>query len=254
MEIPAHIDALRAEGARMAAAAAGADPDGGVPTCPEWTVRDLVRHTGGIHRWATGFVASGRTDPSDKDLDEIVGSWPADEDLAHWLGQGCADLVAALVAAPGDLQCWTFLPAPSPRAMWSRRQAHETAIHRVDTELAVGAPVTRFDPPFAADGVDELLQLFVPRRSTGLRAESHTSMAVRCTDVDAGWVLHLDPDGLQTSASAGGGDDGAACTVSGAAHDLYLALWNRADARNLIVEGGRQILQQFSEVVRIIWA
>ena len=238
----------------MAAAAALADPDGGVPTCPEWTVRDLVRHTGGIHRWATGYVTSGRTDPSDEGLEEIVGSWPADQDLAAWLGQGCADLVAALVAAPDDLQCWTFLPAPSPRAMWSRRQAHETAIHRVDTQLAVGAEVSRFDPPFAADGVEELLQLFVPRRSTGLRAESPTTLAVRCTDVDAAWLLHLDADGVRTSASHGGGDGGAACTLSGTAEDLYLALWNRAEAQNLIIEGDREVLQQFSEVVRIIWA
>ena len=47
----------------MAAAVAGADPDGTVPTCPEWTVRDLVRHMGGVHRWATGFVR-GRTEPA----------------------------------------------------------------------------------------------------------------------------------------------------------------------------------------------
>ncbi len=235
----------------MAAAAALADPDGGVPTCPEWTVRDLVRHTGGVHRWATGYVTSGRTEPSDED---VVGSWPADQDLAAWLGQGCADLVAALVAAPDDLRCWTFLPAPSPRAMWSRRQAHETAIHRVDTELAVGTEVSRFDPPFAADGVDELLQLFVPRRSIGLRAESPTTLAVRCTDVDAAWLLHLDADGVRTSASHAGGDGGAKCTLSGTANDLYLALWNRVDAQNLLIEGDRQVLQQFSEVVRIIWA
>jgi uncharacterized protein (TIGR03083 family) len=251
VEIHAHIDALRVEGRRMAAAAAQADPDGGVPTCPEWTVRDLVRHTGGVHRWATGFVTSGRADPADEDL---VESWPADQDLVAWLRQGCADLVAALVAAPDDLQCWIFLPAPSPRAMWSRRQAHETAIHRVDTELAVGAEVSRFDPPFAADGVDELLQLFVPRRSIGLRAESPTTLAVRCTDVDACWLLHLDADGVRTSASQGGGDGGAKCTLSGSADDLYLALWNRVDAQNLLIEGDRQVLQQFSEVVRIIWA
>ncbi len=56
MEIPVHIAAVREEGALMAAAVAGADPDGTVPTCPDWTVRDLVRHMGGVHRWATGFV------------------------------------------------------------------------------------------------------------------------------------------------------------------------------------------------------
>ena len=79
--------------------------------------------------------------------------------------QGCDGLADALAAAPDDLECWTFLPAPSPRAMWARRQAHETAIHRVDAELAAGTPVWRCDAAFAADGVDELLTCFVPRRS-----------------------------------------------------------------------------------------
>ncbi|MGI5037925.1 maleylpyruvate isomerase N-terminal domain-containing protein [Streptomyces sp. JAC128] len=27
-----------------------------MPTCPGWRVRDLIRHTGMVHRWATGMV------------------------------------------------------------------------------------------------------------------------------------------------------------------------------------------------------
>jgi uncharacterized protein (TIGR03083 family) len=251
VEIPAHIDALRDEGVRMAAAVATAYPGGGVPSCPEWTVRDLVRHMGGVHRWAAGYVTSGRTEPSHAELDEVVGTWPDDDDLAAWLGQGCSELVAALVAAPDDLQCWTFLPAPSPRAMWARRQAHETAIHRVDAELAVGAAGTGFVAPFAADGIDELLRLFVPRRSTTLRADPPTTLAVRCADLDVSWLLHLGADGVHTTS-----DDvaRAACTVTGAAGDLYLALWNRAGADDLTVEGDRDVLGQFAEAVRIRWA
>jgi uncharacterized protein (TIGR03083 family) len=276
----AHIEALQAEGARMATAVSTADPDAAVPTCPEWTVRDLTRHVGGVHRWATGYVADRRTEPWRVDLAEVVGSWPSDDDLANWLRNGCDDLAAALADAPDDLACWTFLPAPSPRAMWARRQAHETAIHRVDAQLAVDGPraasmtrgvdaanagVTTFDPRFAADGVDELLQLFVPRRSTTLRVDPPTTMMIRCTDVDAGWLLHLGPDGVQTKATgaststptpdpadASKTTDGA-CRVSGTAGDLYLALWNRADAHGLTVEGDRHALTQFSEGVRITW-
>jgi uncharacterized protein (TIGR03083 family) len=250
VEIPAHIDALRTEGARLAAAAAVADPDGAVPTCPEWTVRDLIRHTGAVHRWATGFVAGGRTEPSGAGLDDVVGTWPADDDLAGWLGQGCTDLVRALVAAPDDLQCWTFLAAPSPRAMWARRQAHETAVHRVDAQLAAGIPLTPCAPAFAGDGIDELLVLFVPRRSSKLRADPPATLAVRCTDADASWQLRMDADGVTTTAGTGG-DTGAACTVSGTAHDLYLALWNRTGADDLAVEGDRAVLGQFSGAVRI---
>ena len=250
MEIPAHIDALRTEGERMVAAAAVGDPDGAVPSCPEWTVRDLVRHTGGVHRWATGFVAGGRTEPSSSGLDE-AGTWPDDDDLAGWLAQGCTALETALAIASDDLECWTFLPAPSPRAMWARRQAHETAVHRVDAQLATGAPVTRCTRAFAADGIDELLALFVPRRSAKLRADPPVSLAVRCTDVDAWWLLRMDADGVTATAGTSSDDAGAACTVSGTAGDLYLALWNRAGADDLAVEGDRAVLAQFSEAVRI---
>jgi uncharacterized protein (TIGR03083 family) len=248
LEIPAHIDALRTEGARMAAAAAGADPDGVVPTCPEWVVRDLIRHTGAVHRWATGFVADGRTEPSG--LEEAAGAWPADDDLAVWLEQGCADLVGALTGASDDLQCWTFLAAPSPRAMWARRQAHETAMHRVDAQLATGITVTRCAPAFAADGIDELLVLFVPRRRSKLRADPAASLGVRCSDVDATWQVCMDADGVTTTAGAGAGA-GADCTISGTAHDLYLALWRRTTADDLALEGDRAVLGRFSEAVRI---
>ena len=251
MEIPAHIDALRTEGERMVAAAAVADAGAAVPTCPEWTVRDLIRHTGGVHRWATGFVATGRTEPTGAGIDEFVGTGPADGDLAGWLGQGCHDLAAALDAAPDDLRCWTFLAAPSPRAMWARRQAHETAIHRVDAQLAAGIPVTACAPAFAADGIDELLVLFVPRRGAKLRADPPATLAVRCTDVDASWLLRLDADGVTVSATTSSNDPGAACTVRGTAGALYLALWNRAGADELAVDGDGDVLGRFFEGMRI---
>ena len=54
-----------------------------------------------------------------------------------------------LRTADPAVRCWTFLPAPSPLAFWARRQAHETAIHRADAQLAAG-PVTPFAADFAA--------------------------------------------------------------------------------------------------------
>ena len=172
-------------------------------------------------------------------LDDIVGRWPGDEELSDWFEAGYLALVAALDAAPPDLQTWTFLPAPSPLAMWSRRQAHETAIHRVDTELTAGRPeanLSAFTPDFAADGVDELLTCFVPRRSTGLRSEDVVTLGIRCVDDDAAWVLSIGPDGVTTTAGVGAAD----CTVRGAAGDLYLALWySVAAATRLSIEGDR---------------
>src|SRR6516225_5290424 len=194
MEIVTHIEALRTQGELMAlAVGAGAGPDDPVPSCPEWTVRDLVRHLGGVHRWATGYVADARTEQWDVDLIEVVGAWPEDTELVPWFRQGYAALADALDAAPDDLACWTFLQAPSPRAMWARRQAHETAIHRVDAELATrdDASLSPFDPEFAADGVDELLSCFLPRPRSRLRSDPPTTLRVTCADLDAGWLLQI---------------------------------------------------------------
>ena len=253
MEVAAHIEGLRREGALMTAAVEATDAAAPVPTCPEWRVRDLVHHLGGVHRWATGYVADARTEIWNVSFDDIVGTWPTDDALAGWLRDGCTTLADALTAAPPDLQCWTFLRAPSPLAMWARRQAHETAIHRVDAELAAGWSPSDVPAAFAADGADELLMCFVPRRSTSLRAESPTTLGVSCTDSDAGWLVRIDADGVTTSAGWSPAS-GAACSVSGPSSALYLALWNRTGPESLSIEGDRAVLGLFSDAVQVRWS
>ncbi|MCP4189359.1 MAG: hypothetical protein GY768_01890, partial [Planctomycetaceae bacterium] len=78
MKITEHIDAIQHEGQLLAAAATRTELDAPIPTCPDWRMRDLVRHVGGVHRWATGYVGDRRTEEWDVDLDDIVGTWPAD--------------------------------------------------------------------------------------------------------------------------------------------------------------------------------
>jgi uncharacterized protein (TIGR03083 family) len=253
VEVTAHVEALRHEGELMARATALSGPDAAVPTCPEWTARDLVRHLGGVHRWATGYVAGRRTEVWDVGLDQVVGTWPDDAALAGWLREGCAALADALADAPEDLECWTFLAAPSPRAMWARRQAHETAIHRVDAELAARTPVSPFGPAFAADGVDELLSCFVPRRSTKLLAETAATLVVQCTDHDAAWLLRIGPEGVSTAPAPPDANDGD-CSVRGTAADLYLALWNRSGPEDLIVAGDKAVLGLFLDTVHVRWS
>ena len=52
MENAEHVDMLRRQGEWLADAAERAGLDALVPPCPPWQVRDLLRHTGYIHRWA----------------------------------------------------------------------------------------------------------------------------------------------------------------------------------------------------------
>jgi uncharacterized protein (TIGR03083 family) len=257
MDVSSHIDTLRVDGARLAAAAALAGPDAPVPTCPGWVVRDLVLHQGAVHRWATAYVSGGHTKPGAVDFSTARGPEPARAELVDWLLTGHAALVAALAGASPDLQCWAFLPAPSPLAFWARRQAHETSIHRVDAELAAGPTTSPMESGFAADGIDELLVGFGSVRGRRPGDDDHKPMviAVRCTDQASGWTLRLGPEGVAATASDTGDDTGShpapECTVRGAAADLYLTLWRRSGSEALSVEGDGSAFELLLERARV---
>ena len=106
-----------------------------------------------------GTSASRSPELIDDGIDRagILGRGPADAGLIAAYRDGHAALVAALRDADPDLECATFMPAPSPLAFWARRQAHETAIHRYDAQSAAAAarrarppPSTRPSPPTAS--------------------------------------------------------------------------------------------------------
>jgi uncharacterized protein (TIGR03083 family) len=244
MDVAEHLDHLADAGSRLAAAAGRAALSDPVPTCPEWSVRDLVRHTGAVHRWATMHVRDRPAQVIRRPQEELVGGWPPDDDLLAWFRNGHETLLAELRAAPADLECATFLSAPSPLAMWSRRQAHETTIHRIDAELAAGV-TSPVDPALAADGIDELLTCFITRPGRGPHREVPAALAIRPTDVDAGWTVRLSPDdvevardGAEVALDAPGAlGDEADVVVRGPASDLYLLVWNRAFADDLVEKG-----------------
>ncbi|MDQ0579276.1 maleylpyruvate isomerase family mycothiol-dependent enzyme [Streptomyces rishiriensis] len=225
METAEFIRILDQEGRSLASAAAQAGPDAKVPTCPDWQVRDLLRHTGTVHRWATSFVAEG--EPSFRPFAEPP---QLDGDaLLDWYRESHLRLVDTLFSAPPDVECWHFLPAPSPLAFWARRQAHETAVHRVDAESARGrAPeetARDLTPGFAADGIDELLRGFHARAKSRVRTDRPGILRVRATDTDdAVWTVRLSAEPPATERNAEGDAD---CEVSGPAAPLYLSLWNR---------------------------
>jgi uncharacterized protein (TIGR03083 family) len=254
MRIDEHIEALRAHGTTVAEVAANVPLDAPVPTCPGWELRDLVRHLGGVHRWATVFVSTGRTTPIDEasDLEIWLGGWPSDAELVRWFREGHAALVAALESAPDDIACWSFLPAPSPRAFWARRQAHETAIHRADSESAAGT-TPAFPAAFAADGVEELLFGFGGRRGAGMRTPVERTLLLRATDAEARWHIRLTP-GERGDVVTTREDGVAECAVTASSSDLYLLLWNRRGTDGLSVEGDPDVLGRWREDVRIRWS
>ncbi len=225
------IAALGGQGERLAAAAEQAGLTTPVPTCPDWTVRDLLLHTGRVHRWAADVIEHARIEPV-----PMTGfPTPDDEGVVDWFREGVTELVDVLTAAPADLDCWKFMRnAPSSLLFWARRQAHETAIHSVDAEAAAGLP-SPIPTSLAADGVDELLCGFLPR-SRGLRADAERSILVSATDSGDHWLVRYGPDRPVGTRVPEPVDADSA--VAGTASELYLTLWNRRPWDGLAADDG----------------
>ncbi|HEX7660890.1 MAG TPA: maleylpyruvate isomerase family mycothiol-dependent enzyme [Pseudonocardiaceae bacterium] len=235
MRVSDFLAELRDQGALMSAAACAAALTDPVPTCPGWTVRELLLHTGGVHRWATTIVGERRQEPVPLRPPETV------PDPATWFATGHAALLRTLEAA-GPLVCWTFQPAADPLLFWARRQAHETTIHRVDAELAAGLARTAIKPEFAADGVDELLTGFLPRNRRW-RRETERFLGVHATDVNRDWTVRIGPEAPRPAAGP------ADAVISGPAEALYLALWNRRPLTG--ITGDASLLADWSTAVRV---
>ena len=264
MEITEHLDTLRRQGELMAAAASRAGLAAAVPSCPSWQVKDLLRHTGYIHRWAARHIEEGPGEIIDGPAEaEILRGGAADDDLLDWFRAGHAALVETLASADPAVACATFMPAPSALAFWTRRQAHETAIHRADAELAAGpvdAPVPEYPAGFAADGIDELIMGFGQRRKYQPQAGPAAGrglLRVMAADTGDAWSIAASQGRLQPrreTATDAAGDAG--CTVSGPATGLYVFLWNRADAAaaDVSVTGDPRLLTSWQASVKVRWS
>src|ERR1700761_2848130 len=56
VEIEAYLGQLTRDGVLLADAAERAGLEAGVPGCPAWQVRDLLRHQAYVHAWAARHV------------------------------------------------------------------------------------------------------------------------------------------------------------------------------------------------------
>ena len=257
MEITEHIDSLRQQGNLLADAADRAGLDAAVPPCEPWHVKDLLRHTGYIHRWAARHI----TECPDTVLDgppeaDILRAGAADPGLLAWFRAGHDALVDALNTADPGLVCATFMDAPSPLAFWARRQAHETAIHRADADSASGIR-PEYDPAFAADGIDELITGFGQRRKYRPSGDHDGTLRVQATDTGHAWYVGAEDGRLQPRREPPDSDPAgpAACTVVGPASGVYLFLWHRSDAAQagVTISGDAGFLELWQASVRVRW-
>jgi uncharacterized protein (TIGR03083 family) len=228
--------------------AARAAPDAAVPTCPGWTARDVADHTGEVYAHKVAAMRLGRR-PQE-------GEWPwAPDDLSvfGWFSERLAELVAELDARDTRASTWTWFPGDQTVGFWLRRMAHETAIHRVDAQLAAGVPLTPHDPALATDGVDEVLGTFLPPDAEDLQSadvDTGRTGSVLVEADDRRWLLEL-PDGGSGVQAVSGPTD-ADARVHGAAADVYRLLWNRPADHGVERDGDTQVLARLDARLRIV--
>jgi uncharacterized protein (TIGR03083 family) len=234
-----HIANLGSDGRRLGEVATQAPFDAPVPGCPGWDVEDLVRHIGDVHRWAETIVRERRTERLHLDSKGPGGH----DELLEWYWDGLAALMRSLSDASPDDIFWSWAPAPTPLAFWARRQAHETAIHRLDAEQACGCP-TPFAAAQAVDGIEEWLTI-APLR---VKVADGGGRTLHLSALDVSWAIlvEMDADGLRAMRSTTAGD----CAVRGAASDLFALVMNRRDATGLQVRGDADVLRAWRESVR----
>lgn len=256
MEIAEHVDSIERDGAQLADAAEAAGLTASVPPCPGWQVRDLVRHQAYVHHWAARHVKEQLAELIDEtDEAAILAGDPPDAELIAAYRAGHAGLVRTLREADPDVECATFMRgAPSPLAFWARRQAHETAIHRFDAQAAAAAgapaPAAAFEPAFAADGIDELIMSFAPRRRYRARG-GDWSLGVLAADTGASWQVRAADGATEVRRGSGAAD----CALEGPASGLYALLWNRCDTgpAGVTVSGNPTVLDAWRGNVRVRW-
>jgi uncharacterized protein (TIGR03083 family) len=188
----------------------GADLTAQVPTCPDWSLRELAVHVGGAHRWAHALVRTRTTEElPQEDVPGFEG--PDDEEpaaLDAWLAEGADLLAEELREAGPTARVWTWTPQQQA-GFWARRMTHETVIHRADAHATVPGAAYEVAPDLAADCLDEWLDVVTLAASSededlrGLRHRAGDTLHLHATDgpevlgaTDAEWLVELTPDGL----------------------------------------------------------
>lgn len=219
MEYDAYLEQVREQAKALRAAAVHAGPDASVPTCPGWTVHRLVSHIARVH---DRVVLSLDIDPAGDPPNQERAPEDWDALLTYWDERADTMLSELARRGPGS-PAWAFADN-SGTTFWARRQAHETAMHRLDAEHAAhgdDVPHLVFDPGFAADGIDEVLTVMVARYPTDVAG----TVLVHAADAGRAWLVTLTAGERPGIGKATELDTDA--SLVGTADAVYRAMWKR---------------------------
>jgi uncharacterized protein (TIGR03083 family) len=233
-----YLDLLRSDSDRLVAMGERG-LDAAVPSCPGWTVADLLRHTAEVYEHKIKVMQ----------LCDWPDPWPPDDfetrEPVGFLKSATDRLFEEFAQHSPNDKTITFFPGADTVIFWIRRMAQEAVVHRYDGELAHDE-TTPAANDLAVDGVDEVLRVFlgdpdwadydVIKRAVEavilLRTDGHEW----CADVR---------DKVATIASTGDGMANPAATIQADPGNLLMWLWGRAPLDVLTIDGDRDVVTEF---------
>jgi uncharacterized protein (TIGR03083 family) len=219
----------------------GEDLELPVPTCPDWSVKDLIVHLGDVYCfWQAQLEAAT------PDVRCEPGSWgvPAQTDVMEWFESASACLVASLSERDPEQPCWNWSSADLTAAWVARRMALESAVHRYDAEVSIGhgSPIER---ALAIDGIEERIGIHLaidvreaPRASLG------GVLCLACSDDAAAWTVEVGNGRLRWREGRAPAD----AVLVGPASDLCLYCWNRKPLEALEHTGSYEVAAAWSSL------
>ena len=215
MEYATFVEHVRLDGRRLADAASG-NLQRAVPSCPGWTVSTVVSHVAEVYEHKITCTALGRAP------DPWPPEWPADRDPIEWLRDAHGRLLEMFAKSGPDTPSATWWPPDQTVGFWARRMAQETAVHRIDAELAIGTP-TPVDAELAVDGVDEVLVMMLAGDWSDDPSDVATGQRVAISAGGRTWGVTLEKESVSVTEDAGAED----AALGGDPSDVLLWLWGR---------------------------
>jgi uncharacterized protein (TIGR03083 family) len=231
VEFDAYLEEVRTQAGAFRAAAVTAGPDTQVPTTPGWDVRRLVGHLARVYSWVLNCLEVG-PDGERPGRARPPEDWDA---VLAFFDDKLATMLADLRERGPDATVWAFHQDKSVR-FWARRQAHETAIHRLDAEHAAHGDAVdhlTFAPDFAADGADEALTLLI-----GGSVDVAGTVLFHAADAGKAWLATLTPGAAPEIGPATVVE--ADASVVGTADAVYRAVWGRPSTA--VIGGDRTLV------------
>ena len=235
MDLNDQLDAIRRESnVFYDTAEAAADRAAAVPSCPEWSVDDLLWHLAEVH-WFWATVAEQRLadDAAVKAVEPPER--PPSEELIAFGRQQVDHLLGAITDVDPSTPVWTWAHRHDVGFI-QRHQVQEAAVHRWDMQLATGVERAPIAAVAAADAIDEFLDVSLPfaLRNVTLPGSIH----LHCTDTAGEWIVRADGSVEPIHAK---GD----AALRGSASDLLLTLYGRLPIMSVDVVGDEAVAADF---------